>query len=60
MTKAAAKQRLTLFEEHIYNPLMATIRERGDPLGYPRDVVLADALLMVHDELRRVAVEMGE
>jgi hypothetical protein len=59
MTRAQAKKRLTLYETEVMNPLLAMIRARDDANDYPLDDVLMDALYAVHDELRRVAVEIG-
>ena len=59
LTKAAAKKRLSVYEDVIFNPLLAEIRARHES---PRelDLLVVAALYEIHDELRRVAVELEE
>jgi hypothetical protein len=63
VTRAQAQRRLALYETEVMNPLLAMIRTRvaaeDDGFKDPSDVLLEDALDMVHDELRWMAMNDG-
>lgn len=58
LTASKAKKRLVFYEVEIMNPILAQIRARTEPEVYPLDGMLSDAVHLVHDELRRVAIEL--
>ena len=62
LTRAAAKKRLSLYESEIMNPMLAEMKRRDDAneTEYFGRLALKDHLYAVHDELRRVAVELEE
>ena len=64
LTAKQAKDRLAVYERDVFNPAMAFLRtmNRDDtPLRLDTALYrLENGLFLAHDELRRVAVDLGE
>ena len=66
LSASAARKRLSLYEEQVFNPLRVELRARKSTAAtdFPESPYLVEeslqSLYTIHDYLRRVAVELEE